>query len=239
MHNNKSFKIPRFVFILLVMGLATAICILFMFDLVIFTIDRFSPYNLSCKVTNGNIFNEMECKNVRFGSRSNSHGEGPDFQINVQNVKLKLDGKSLFTRGRIELDCLLEETLFESAPGDVLSAGANDVLAASFDGKREYEVIKFKLLLDKKLVKISGFVAESEDIKVSGDYAYFKRQKDVRMNVKVAFSPKIISTFKDDFITKNMLSVDPDGWYSTMIEYNGNPELLKAISQIIIPPATS
>jgi len=235
MFNNKTFKIPRFISIFLVIILTAAVCVFFIFDITVFAIDRFSPYNLSCKITSRNIFGGLELENVRFGSKTRSSFGAGSFEISAQNVKLKLEEMSIFFQRKIVLDCLLEQTLFEGAAGDVLSAGTSDVLAASFDGAREYRKIKFKFLLNEKFVEISGFNAESKDIKVSGDYAYFKRQKNVRMDVKVAFSPEVFGTFEGDFIKENMLSIDSDGWYSTIIEYKGNPELLKAISTVIIP----
>ncbi len=235
MFNNKSFKIPRFISILLVVIITVAVCAVFILDITVFAIDRLSPYNLSCGVASRNIFGGLELENVRFGPKTRSSSGAGDFEISVGNVKIKLKEISVFYRRQIVLDCLFEQTLFEGDLANALSRQTNDALAASFDDAREYEKIKFKFLTNKNFIEISGFNAESKNIKISGDYAYFKRQKNVRMDIKIAFSPEIIGTFEDDFIKKNMLSMDPDGWHSTIIEYKGNPELLKAISTVIIP----
>ena len=204
-------------------------------EVMVFAIDCFSPYNLSCKVTSRNIFDGLELENVRFGPKTRSSSGAGNFEISAGNVKIKLKEMSVFYRRQIVLDCLFEQTLFEGDLANVLSRQRNDVLAASFDGAHKYKKIIFTFLTNKNFVEISGFNAESKDIKVSGEYTYFKRQENVRMNVKVAFSPEVFSTFEDDFIRGNMLSMDSDGWYSTIIEYKGNPELLKAISTVIIP----
>lgn len=235
MHNNKYFKIPRCVSILLVIIITVAVCAFFIFDITVFAIDRLSPYNLSCKVTSRNIFGGLELENVRFGPKTHSFSGAGGFEISAGNVKIKLKEMSVFFRRQIVLDCLFEQTLFEGDLANALSRQTNDVLAASFDGAHKYEKIKFKFLTNKNFIEISGFNAESKNIKISGDYAYFKRQKNVRMDITIAFSPEMFGTFEDDFIRKNMLSMDSDGWYSTIIEYKGNPELLKAISTVIIP----
>jgi len=235
MFSIKLFKIPRFVFVCLTIILVVVVSVLYMLDIAVFAVNHFSPYDLDCGIFSRNIFNSLELEDVRFRDKTNQSDKSGSFEIRAKNIKLKLELTPLFTRRQILLDCRVEKAFFKGDFSDVLSDQTNNILSASFGSGGESFEIEFRVLADDDSIKILEFNATSRDVSVGGAYTYFQRQKAVRMNVKIAFSPKIIATFEDDFIKKNMLSLDPDGWYRTIIEYKGNPELLKALSTVVIP----
>jgi len=235
MFSIKLFKIPRFVFVFLTIILVIGVCVIYLLDIAVFAVNHFSPYDLECGIFSRNIFKSLELEDVRFRDKANQSDKSGNFEIRAENIKLKLEWASLFTLRQILLDCRVEKALFKGDFRDVLSDQTNNILSASFDSKGEYFEIEFRFLADNDSINILGFNAKSRDVNVVGVYTYFQRQKAVRMNVKIAFSPKIIAVLEDDFIKKNMLSLDSDGWYRTAIEYKGNPELLKALSKVVIP----
>ncbi len=235
MFSIKLFKVPRFVFVVLTIISVVVGCALYLLDIAVFAVNHFSPYDLDCGIVSRNIFNSLELEDVRFRDKANQSDKSGSFEIRAENIKLKLELTPLFTRRQILLGCRVEKALFKGDFRDVLSDQTNNILSESFGSFGEYFEIEFRFLSDDDSINVLGFNAKSRDISVGGAYTYFQRQKVVRMNVKIAFSPKIIATFEDDFIKKNMLSLDPDGWYRTAIEYKGNSELLKALSTVVIP----
>jgi hypothetical protein len=105
---------------------------------------------------------------------------------------------------------------------------SDNILTFLFARGQKYQKIRFKAFLDKNTVKISDFTAFSPNIRMKGDYTLVKDKNEIFVELKLSFSPEMAEKLQDN-VKDEVLSLDEDGWYSTVISYKGNRLFLTAI----------
>ena len=185
-----------------------------------FFINEFTDYNIRCDRWGNGLFDRSELSGVIVSSKNG------DINIKSEQVKLNIEPRTL-----IEDRCLVVGCSLEGASLSIKMAAVdmdNDIFEALLTEDNIYEKVQFTLTLDKGLLKIEDFKAMSSQIKIDGDYIHYKERDEIVVDIKISFSPKMSGTFDED-IRNRVLSLDDDGWYSTIISYKGNPVFLKAI----------
>ncbi|MFH1395126.1 MAG: hypothetical protein ABIH09_03115 [Candidatus Omnitrophota bacterium] len=221
-HKYRFFKIVIFSFLLAFLP------ILFFDKIITFIINNFTDYKLTYAHWGNSIFDRKDIKELQV------HAKNGKFDIYAEQVNIDLTGLDLFKNPRVAFVCKMSGVKFIKNETTLLPKG-DKMLAFSFEPGRIYENISFNGLVDRKLFEITGFKADSKSIKIEGNYTFDKVLSSVFLDVKLSFSPEIITAMDDNFIKTNMLSLEANGWYSASIEYKGNQELLKAVYDFVLP----
>ena len=156
--------------------------------------------------------------------------------IHDKNVTISAD-KALFSFNLISLlkknelfvNCELRGVKFDwdtEAEGNI--APDENIFSTLFSSRQVYDKVVFKFLMNKNEMNVSAARADSRDIRVKGDYSYFRAEDKISVFVEILFSPELTKTFEKDMI-ENVLSLSDDGWYGTVIDYKGNPTFLLAL----------
>ena len=96
-----------------------------------------------------------------------------------------------------------------------------------FRGQR-YERIRFKALLDKDSLRVSDLTVFSSDVCMEGGYTLDKCANNISIELKISFSSEMMDKLPAS-MRNGILSPDGDGWYSTVISYNGNLSIFNAL----------
>ncbi len=195
-----------------------------------FYVNRFTDYRFAYDKWGAGPFDRSDIENARIALKGSEAG------IRAREIHFDFDIYRWLAEREIALSCQMKDVFFEVKGENVPRLfPADSVLAKPFGPDQKYDRIEFRFFSDKKETRLSNFRARSDDIKVTGDYTFLKEKDEVSVDFKISFSPEFSSSF-DENIRENVLSVDEDGWYSTIINYKGNALLLKALYSFTIAP---
>jgi hypothetical protein len=190
---------------------------------VTFVVNNFTEYNVSYSKWEGHLFGKSHIKDLAFEVKSKGIKVKAATAYLDINIKESIDKKSLILEARLEK--VEFSGLMEKKQAITLQ---NNVLAIPFAPGHIYDSISFYVSSGKDIFTLAGFKALSEDAKVEGDFTFFKLREEVDMDIKMSFSPKLAGILPGD-MRDRVLSLDADGWYSTVIDYKGNVVFLKAL----------
>lgn len=197
--------------------------ILYVDRIIAFSVERFTPCRMTYDRWGSSPFNRSEIDGVRIELKNN------EFAARAEKSRFRFKPDRLFKDGQLVVDCEMEGVSFYVKAIDEQGSGpGGNVMAIPFGSGQQYESIVFRLFLDKGAFKVLDFSAHSMDIKMKGEYAFFKEREEIYIDLKILFSPELSGTFPDN-VRDGILSPDEDGWYGTVINYRGNPVFLKAI----------
>lgn len=137
----------------------------------------------------------------------------------------------LFKDGQLVIRFNMKGVLLGSKKG---TSSSDDIFSIPFKPEQKYSRMGLVVTLGRNLVKVTDFSARSKDVKMTGASTYLRDRNDISVYFKISFSPEISATFPED-LRKHALSLDDDGWYSTVIDYKGNALFLKALYSLAIP----
>lgn len=150
-------------------------------------------------------------------------------KITAKSAEIDIDVKGSLKSRTLILDAGMRNVeLFGLAGKKSGITLPNNVLAIPFSPGHLYDTVSFHIVAGRKVFALSRFEALSADTRIEGDFTFLKDRQEVDMDIKVSFSPEIAEMLPGD-IRGRVLSVDPDGWYSTVIDYKGNVVFLKAL----------
>ncbi|MFH1552097.1 MAG: hypothetical protein ABID83_00445 [Candidatus Omnitrophota bacterium] len=213
----------KLVIILLVIVLACSMAVFFWDKIAAFSVNRFTDYGVAYDKWVGNPFGKSEIEGLSLELKN----EG--ILIKANQTLFNFRTGRLLRQGQLFLGCEMKGVSFaftgKSQPD---TNSADDILAIPFGPGQKYERITFTASLDKKTLKVSDFRADSKDVLMRGDYTLIRGKNEIAIDLKISFSPEMADLFAED-IKNNVLSLDEEGWYSTIINYKGNPVFLKAL----------
>ncbi|MFH1305265.1 MAG: hypothetical protein ABIH74_02540 [Candidatus Omnitrophota bacterium] len=190
--------------------------------LAVFYADHFTECSVTYEEWRGTVFNGAEIRGMRLEL------PGKVFAARGEKCFFKIDTHRLLTRRQIVLDCKMEGVSFSRENNKESLSFYDDVLMIPFSSELEYGDVSFVITARSGVLEISDLRADSKNVRMSGSYVHFRGSGEVRLELKISFSPDMAADF-DDAIKENVLSPDEDGWYSTVISYRGNALLLKAL----------
>ncbi len=227
----RSFRFRLLVFFLLSI-LACFIVVLCLDRIAAFSINNFTDHRLTYDRWGGNLFDRSEVEGLDL-----ELNEGT-FAVIAEKARFDLRTRQLFKKRQFVLECEMEGVSFPSADKSrsepaLVEEGAGEassdsILAIPFSPDQKYDRMVFTVFLDKGAVRVEGFEAYSENVRMKGDYVFFKDKNEVSVDLKISFSPDISAALEGS-IKENILSPDEGGWYSTVISYRGNPTFLRAL----------
>ncbi len=130
--------------------------------------------------------------------------------------------------GKLRLSCRLEGVRINPISAADGSARGGDIFKVISDPLERYDRVTFILVLGKNIFHVENFEARSENIILIGSYEVMGGKNDIKLSLKISLSPEISGKLGED-IRENVLSRDENGWYSTVVNYKGNPLFLKAV----------
>ena len=148
--------------------------------------------------------------------------------INSDKVILDLKASQSFQERRFVLGIVMKGVTFTSEKGEDIVPSSGGVLAVLMSPDNKYEKVAFTVALDRAILKVSDFNAESQDIRIKGNCEFFREQERVSLDLAVSLSPEIAAKLPSE-IREKTLSPLEDGWYSTVISMKGPVALLRAI----------
>ncbi|MDD5633781.1 MAG: hypothetical protein PHW46_00700 [Candidatus Omnitrophica bacterium] len=222
-------KSNRFLLILMYIIVAAVLCSLAVFynlsRISIFFINRFTDCDVSCIKCSGNVLREVNISGFEVDLKKKG------IKLTADKTRMKLVFKDISGEKCLILTCYMEgvgvsyQRKRSSAAGDATS---KDILDIVFNPIQKYSEVSFGLVRSGEKTEINDFSAVSKDINIRGDYISFNKKDEVLVDFKFSFSPQIAGSFPDE-MRKNLLSLDDSGWYSTVINYTGNPAFLRAL----------
>lgn len=208
--------------LIMILPLAVIIAIaLFIFSdrLTTFCIERTTGYSLSYDKWQGSVFDSVKIEGMDLKVQDKG------FSILADNMKMDIEELNVLGSRKINLTCDMKGVTFLLKEEDKSSGNMMYMLSGS---NNKYEKVRFKLFFNNDKFKITEFEAQSENIKVSGDYDLNKEKDEISVDIKISISSEMAEKLGDD-VRNNVLTLEDDGWYSTIINYNGNPVFLKAL----------
>ncbi|NQT33152.1 MAG: hypothetical protein HQ594_05720 [Candidatus Omnitrophica bacterium] len=204
-------------------------------EIATFAVNHCTEYHLTYSAWDGSLFGRSDVRNA------NLQIPQKEIVLNIKNIVLQAEWRELFKNGRLKLACELDDTVLSPLGGEnsfFENAGngnnsMDSITDALFDPGMKYDQITFTLMSSASNLKITNFKALSRDVRIEGNYSYFRENGDVDVDIKISFSSEMSEKFGED-ILKHVLSPDKDGWYSTSIKYRGNPVILKAVYSFVL-----
>jgi hypothetical protein len=181
------------------------------------------------------------------------------YEIKFTDWDKSLSGNNLFTRLTISKDGMeikaeraelffdlkralrQREAFFrlELKGVNLLSAGGkapfiNSALAGMLTGERmEYDVVRAKILLSGPLTVVEDLLATSKGLRFGGSGSFNKRTDQLIVSFKIELSPGMAAVLPEE-VRNNVLSLEDDGWYATVIDYKGPAILVKSLYAVSI-----
>ena len=189
-----------------------------------FSINKFTDYDIFCEKAKLQFPLGVRIDGLSLRRKNeNFLIECQSAHLNIFLDKLTQD-KEIFSR--INLDEV--SISFTKNSDDKIK---EDVLTLLCKPEEIYNIVAFDLSLKNNEIQISEFTAYSENIHINGNYRGVVSTKEIFVDVKISFSPRIADDL-DSVMKNSILSVDEDGWYSLIIDYRGNPDFLKALYKV-------
>lgn len=207
--------------LLVVLGMAAASVYVFKDRVVLFAINNFTDYRISCASWTGNPLG----RSVLTGLYLEAKKRG--IAVRAAEGDLDIDGVKLLRDGTFVMKCTLTDLDLSAAAlqrsGSPVSS--NDILAIAFSPEHKYKVT-FSVYRDNEMLKVSGIEAVSSYIRMKGDFSLDQRNKRVAIDIMISFSPAIADDLPDNILKDGL---DEHGWYSTAINLQGPLVLLEAL----------
>ncbi|MFH1877870.1 MAG: hypothetical protein ABH883_03590 [Candidatus Omnitrophota bacterium] len=227
-----SHKNRRFTVAVLILAFFLAVAALsflyFSFDkIVLFFINNYTEYRVSCGKWEGGMISRLDILDVTVES------EKMKFSISAGKISIVPDMK-LIKNKQLLLECVIDDVsiLSRDKAGQDMNLSQNFMSVLMKTGNK-FDRVSFFILFEKSIIKITDLKAFSRDIHISGDSVFRTDGREVELNLQISFSPALVATL-DKNLRDNVLSLDAGGWYSTVINYKGNPLLLKAFYSLTL-----
>ena len=189
--------------------------------IVIFAIDHFTDYRMSCKKWTGNPLGHSVLTGFRLEQKKTG------IAISAAKGEMDINGVKLLREGTLVMKCSLTDLDVSSAVS--LKAGSpvtrNDIMDIAFSPEHKYKVL-FSVYRDDKILKIAGMEAESSFIRIKGDFSLDRTSNRVDIDMTLFFSPEIADRLPENILKDG---IDEQGWYSTVIDIQGPLVLLEAL----------
>ena len=193
---------------------------------IVLSVNTLTEYRVSYIRWRGNPLARSTVMGLKVGMK------GKDLAVSAGRGDIDIDLALLLKERTLRLGCDMKDVVLSpTGSGTDLITGEDSVLSEVFKAGQRYDDVSFTLLMDAGMVKIEKFSARSRDIRLEGDYTLQKDKDVITLDLKLSFSPEMSGKLTEE-IRENVLSPDEGGWYSTVINYKGNPLFLKALYSI-------
>ncbi|MBD3296797.1 MAG: hypothetical protein GF392_05460 [Candidatus Omnitrophica bacterium] len=211
----------------LIIGLAALVVLggafYYFYPKVVFpVVERYTGARISWSSCRGWPFRKVSAEEVKIVSEAYGavlYAEKAEFRIDLKNM--------LRDRG-LEAECDFSGVTLTATDGEKLSSEASDIMDIILDPERKYRTVSLDLFISTSLFEVSDFQAVSEDIRVDGQCRFDRLRDNLDLDVAIMFSPELVAGLPDT-LRGDVVTLQEDGWYGTVIEFKGNPLLLSAI----------
>ncbi|MDP8259248.1 MAG: hypothetical protein P9L90_07520 [Candidatus Aadella gelida] len=200
--------------------------VIFLGDIIEFSVNRFTDYQVS--------YSGFDIESVGKGRFNNIEVTLPvkDLTVSADSVEYGVSTKSIIKNEKVEGYCRMRGVSFLFGKEEASQEKSlENLFFMPFDCNRKYKEIFFSFYLSKNKIKIYDFKADSDDVRIGGKYEYYDTRDEIEVDITISFSPEITDQLEEG-VRDNVLSEDEDGWYSTVIDYKGNPAFLFAIYKL-------
>ncbi len=212
----------RFLFSFLPILLFISLSVFYMDRIAAFAVNHFTGYSLTYDRW-GNPFDRREIDGLVIEERGKRVG------VRAEKTRLGFMIRRSIEQKGLLLRCEMEGVSFGvKKQNNPPPSSTGNILEFPFSPEHEYERISFTAYLNRKTIKISDFEAYSKNIRMYGDCVFLRDKDNITLDLKILFSPEIYGSFPED-IREGTLSLDDDGWYGTVISYQGNVIMLRAL----------
>ncbi|MFC1548538.1 hypothetical protein ACFL5E_01110 [Candidatus Omnitrophota bacterium] len=188
-----------------------------------------------------NNFTELKIGYDKWGNgpfnKSNIYGllvKLPDNELTIkaEQANLNLHFSDLLKERKLVIDLDMEQVSFPTdeliqSQGENTNASQN-FLAIPFGPQQTYGDLTLTLEMSMTEIKVTGFKADSKTVKMNGSYTFYRNDDKVDLSLTISFSPELFSPAQKEAGIIG-LTRDNNGWYSTAINYKGNPVFLRAL----------
>lgn len=209
-------------------GLLSIICcgVIFLGDIIKFSVNRFSDYRVS--------YSRLYLESVGKGHFDNVVVMLPvkELTVNADSIEYGIETERVIRDKKIEGYCRMTGvSFFFGDEKGTQEKSLENLFLMPFDRNRKYKEIFFSFYLSEDKIKVYDFKANSDDVRIKGKYGYYDIKDEIEVDITISFSPEITDTFEES-VRDNVLTQDDDGWYSTVIDYKGNPAFLLALYKL-------
>ncbi|MCK5451260.1 MAG: hypothetical protein KAI70_05805 [Candidatus Omnitrophica bacterium] len=218
----------KLVKVLLIFGILVALPAFFFDKIIILFVDQFTEYDLSFRSLDIGLSGCGRMEQVSLSVKDKST------VINAGEILFFYSILDVLKNKKVDVDCEVKNVIIDH-PLDRTKETTffDNIIFRSFSPENKHNKVLFKFTVDEERVKISNFKADSKDIRIMGEYTYFKNADQIEVLVEILLSPEFAGQFEEN-IRDNVLTVNDDGWYGTVIDYQGNPDFLLAVYALTV-----
>jgi hypothetical protein len=180
-----------------------------------FIVNRFTGYEISWAGCHGNPFSKSSMETLAFRM--------PDtgMTLHAASADLLFRKSDFFEKKGLAWDILLKDVVFTRDPGRGNAPIANPILSVPFDSGWKYSKMAFTVEMDGSSVRVAGFDADSENIRLTGAMELARKHGDISIELRIYVSPDVaeekMGGFKD-----MLLQEEENGWYGSSFHIEGN-----------------
>lgn len=222
----KKILLSLLIFILVIL-IGAASCLIFSDKIIALSVDAFTPWKIEYEKWGSSVFDKRHITGLKLTLKDRG------LTVEAARADIEINPEELFKKRRLHVKCIMNDVILTllGSEGTYLEGDITDLI---FSPGQIFSNVSFNLVMDGELFKITSISARSKDIKITGDYSLFKKKDDISVDIKISLSPHIAEKVEED-IRKNILTQEEGGWYTTIINYKGNPAFLKALYSLASP----
>jgi hypothetical protein len=189
-------------------------------DIVSYSVSRISGYDLTFSVWEKSLFKTNRLRDLKI-----AFPEG-NICLTAEQAEIFFDISKYLAEKELSLDLFFTGlTLSEIKDAD----DGKNVLYDLFIAKaQKFSSVRLNLSVDNGTFSVSDIKADSRNIKMSGNCVLSNNWETADIDIKISISPSLADIIEDN-IKKQVLFKLDNGWYATVINYEGNTVLLRAL----------
>ncbi len=205
------FRFAFFVFFFIVIA---GVVFCFIDRIAAFSINHLTDYRIFYDKWGSSPFNRSDIQDLRFDVLKNG------FAVTAKTAHFDLRFRESINARKLILDCRLQDVRFLRNSGSSDPA-TQSMFTVPFDPDWHYISIVFSIIYGGGDLKIKGFRALADDIKLNGESQLNNASGDFKVDLKMSVSPQIAEVLMGDF-REILLVPEENGWFGTKMSLEGN-----------------
>jgi hypothetical protein len=154
-----------------------------------------------------------------------------DLVLSAEKAVFRVDLRNILRDRGLKAECDLAGVSIAFAGGEEVPGGSAGIMNVILDPGRRYRTVSMNLFISSSLYEVSDFLAVSEDIRIEGQSRFDRIKDNLDLDLGIMFSADLVAGLPDT-VKGNILTLQQDGWYGTVIDFKGNPLLLSALYSV-------
>jgi len=210
-HGSAFFRSALFAFLFIVI-VGAVFC--FIDRIASFSINHLTDYRIFYDKWGRSPFNRSDIQGLRLEVLKNG------FAVTAKTAHFDLRFRKSLNARKLILDCRLQDVRF-LRDGSSDDPSTQTLFSVPFDSNWQYKSIVFSMIFGGGDLKIKGFRALADNIKLKGESELNNASGDFVVDLKMSVSPQVAEVLMGDF-REILLVPEENGWFGTEMSIEGN-----------------